>query len=69
LTERNGFTREQAQARISAQMPSEEKLKYADYSIDTSNGFEDARRQAEKVYEELRALQAATPSLPLERTK
>jgi dephospho-CoA kinase len=69
LTERNGFTSEQAQARISAQMPSEEKLKYADYSIDTSNGFEDARRQAEKVYEELRALQAATPSLPLEKTK
>src|SRR5262249_3208174 len=36
LTERNGFTREQAQARISAQMPSAEKLKYADFSIDTS---------------------------------
>jgi dephospho-CoA kinase len=57
LTERNGFTREQAQTRISAQMPSEEKLKYADYSIDTSNGFEDTRRQVEKIYEELRELQ------------
>ncbi|HEY6404004.1 MAG TPA: dephospho-CoA kinase [Blastocatellia bacterium] len=56
LTERNGFTREQAQARISTQMPSDEKLKYADYSIDTSNGFEDTRRQVEKVYEELRKL-------------
>jgi dephospho-CoA kinase len=63
LTERNGFTREQGLARISAQMPSEEKLKYADYSIDTSNGFEDTRRQVEKIYEELRALQAA-PSDP-----
>jgi dephospho-CoA kinase len=59
LTERNGFTREQAQARISAQMPSEEKLKYADYSVNTSNGFEDTRRQIEKIYEELRALQNA----------
>jgi len=55
LIERNGFTREQAQARISAQAPFEEKLKYADYSIDTSNGFEDTRRQVEKVYEQLRA--------------
>jgi dephospho-CoA kinase len=57
LIERNGFTREQAQARISAQTTSEEKLKYADYSIDTTNGFEDTRRQVEKAYEELRALQ------------
>jgi len=59
LTERNGFTREQAQARISAQMPSEEKLKYADYSVNTSAGFEDTRRQVEEIYAELRALQAA----------
>src|SRR5215475_8244620 len=59
LIERNGFTREQAQARISAQAPSEEKLKYADYSIDTSNGFEDTRRKIERIYQELRALQAA----------
>jgi dephospho-CoA kinase len=60
LIERNGFTLEQAQARISSQMPSEEKLKYADYLIDTSNGFEDTRRQVEKIYGELRALQTAT---------
>jgi dephospho-CoA kinase len=60
LTERNGFTVEQAQARISAQMPSDEKLKYADYSIDTSKGFEDTRRQVEDVYEKLRALQSAS---------
>jgi dephospho-CoA kinase len=60
LTARNGFTVEQAQARISAQMPSDEKLKYADYSIDTSKGFEDTRRQVEEVYEKLRALQSAS---------
>ncbi|HEY8462375.1 MAG TPA: dephospho-CoA kinase [Blastocatellia bacterium] len=59
LMERNGLTREQAQARISAQMPSDEKLKYADYAIDTSNGFEDTRRQVERTYEELRAIQAS----------
>ncbi len=56
LMERNGFTREQALARISSQMPSREKLKYADYSIDTSNGFEDTRKRTEKIYEKLRAL-------------
>jgi len=60
LAERNGFTREQAQARISAQMPSEEKLKYADYSINTSAGFEDTRRQVEEIYRELRALHATS---------
>ncbi len=57
LMERNGFTREQALVRISAQLPSEEKLKYADYSINTSNGFEDTRRQTEAIYEKLRGLQ------------
>jgi len=55
LMERNSFTREQAMSRISAQMPSEEKLKFADYSINTSGGFEDTRRQTEKIYEELRS--------------
>jgi dephospho-CoA kinase len=65
LMERNGFSREQAQARISAQMPSQEKLGYADYSIDTSNGFEDTRRQAEKIYADLRSIQStsSTPTL------
>lgn len=57
LMERNGFTREQALVRISAQLPSEEKLKYADYSINTSNGFEDTRRQTEAIYEKLLGLQ------------
>lgn len=54
LMERNSLTEEQARARIGAQMPSSEKLKYADYAIDTSNGFEDTRRQVEAVHAELR---------------
>ncbi len=57
LMERSHLTREQAMARISAQTPSGEKLKFADYSINTSNGFDDTRRQVEKVYDELRQLQ------------
>jgi dephospho-CoA kinase len=58
LMERSNLAREQAMARISAQAPSAEKLKFADYSINTSNGFEDTRRQVEELYGELRGLQA-----------
>lgn len=53
LMARNNLSREQAMARISAQMPSAEKLKYADYAIDTSKGFEDTRQQVEALHEAL----------------
>ncbi len=66
LMERNNLTREQAIARISSQMSSEEKLRYADFSIDTSNGFEDTRRQVEKVYSDLRRIQHSVGLLPEE---
>ena len=56
LMRRNGYTREEAAARIAAQMPQEEKLRYADFTIDTSEGFEETRRQTEEVYAELREL-------------
>jgi len=35
-------------------MPQEEKKKFADYLIDTSDGFEAARRNAVYVYGKLR---------------
>ncbi|MGE0882566.1 MAG: dephospho-CoA kinase [Blastocatellales bacterium] len=53
LMARNKLTREQAMVRISSQMPSFEKLKYADFSINTSSGFEDTRRQVETLYDQL----------------
>ncbi len=53
LMQRNGLTREAAQARIAAQMPVSEKLRYADYRIETSAGFEDTRRQVEDLYRQL----------------
>lgn len=56
LMARNGLTREQALARIASQMPSNEKLKYADFSINTSSGFEDTRRQTEAIYHQLRSI-------------
>jgi dephospho-CoA kinase len=60
LMARNHLSREDAAARIAAQMPSAEKLRFADYSIDTSVGFEDTRRQVESLYAELRRLPAKT---------
>ena len=53
LMKRSKMSREDALARISSQMPSAEKLKYADYPIDTSQGFIDTRRQVEAVYHDL----------------
>ena len=56
LMERNHLTREEAERRISAQMPQEEKKSFADYLIDTSEGFIRARQETEKVYGALREL-------------
>jgi dephospho-CoA kinase len=56
LMRRNHLTREEAAARISAQMPQEEKLRYADFKIDTSGSYEETRGQTEEVYAELRKL-------------
>jgi dephospho-CoA kinase len=53
LMSRNHLSREDALARIDAQMPTSEKLKYADYTIDTSAGYEHTRIQVEKLYERL----------------
>ena len=60
LMARNNLPRAQAEARIAAQMPSAEKLKYADIAINTSLGFEDTRQQVEALYAQLRALAANT---------
>ena len=54
LMSRNSLSREQAEQRIRTQMPQEEKMKLADYLIDTTGGFEATRRRTAEVYEELR---------------
>ena len=54
LMDRDRLTREEAQKRIDAQMPQEAKQKFANYLIDTSEGFESARKRTREVYEELR---------------
>ena len=53
---RTGLSPQLAQQRIASQMPQEEKQKYADYLIDTSDGFEITRAQTTDVYNKLRQL-------------
>lgn len=53
---RNSLSREEAQARIDAQMPQAEKQKYADFLIDTSDGFEPTRTRTTEVYNSLKKL-------------
>ena len=55
LMTRDKLNRVDAEARIAAQMPQEEKRKFADYLIDTSEGFAQTRRRTTEVYAELRA--------------
>jgi dephospho-CoA kinase len=50
---RDQLSRDEAQRRIDSQMPQEAKQRFADYLIDTSDGFEPAREQTTKVYQEL----------------
>ena len=56
LMARNNLTRVEAVSRIAAQMPQEEKKRYADFLIDSSEGFADTRRQTEEVHRELQKL-------------
>ncbi len=53
LMERNRLSLEEALARIRAQMPITEKVKYADYVIDTSGTLRETRKQVENLYREL----------------
>jgi|SRR6267142_5219338 len=56
VMERNNLSREEAKRRIGAQMSQEEKKKFADYLIDTSDGFDAASKRTAEVYGELNAL-------------
>jgi len=49
-----GMTREEAERRIARQMPREERLRYADYVIDSSGAMSDTEGATVRVYEALR---------------
>jgi dephospho-CoA kinase len=50
---RTGLSLEHAQQRIASQMPQEEKQRYADYLIDTSDGFDITRSRVREVHKQL----------------
>lgn len=49
MMKRNNLTMEHAMARINSQMSTEDKIKLADYVIDTSGSIEDSVRQTESI--------------------
>lgn len=54
-----GLTREQAQFRISSQMPADEKRRLADEVIDCSGSMEETERQVKNLVEHLKELSAS----------
>ncbi len=56
LMARMGLTREQAEQRVAAQMPAEEKRRRADYVIDCSGDLETTRAQVAELYAALMKL-------------
>jgi dephospho-CoA kinase len=53
LMERDGISRKQTMKIIKSQMQPQEKLKYADYIIDTSSSLQSTVEQTERVYRNL----------------
>jgi dephospho-CoA kinase len=51
---RNNLSEAEALKRINAQMPQEEKNRYADFLIETTDGFEATRAQTIEVFEQLK---------------
>jgi dephospho-CoA kinase len=56
LEKRDGMDREEARRIISAQMPLEEKLKVADRVIRNGGSIDETKREARKVFQELKGL-------------
>jgi len=54
--ERDGVSREEVLNRLSRQMPLEEKVKHADFIVDTSGSKENTLQQVRTVYDSLRRL-------------
>ncbi|MEZ5422948.1 MAG: dephospho-CoA kinase [Pyrinomonadaceae bacterium] len=56
LMARDNLSESEAKRRIDAQMPQDEKRKFADHVIDTSNGYEDTKRRTREVFASLTEL-------------
>lgn len=55
LMARDGFDENTAKMRIAAQMPQDDKKRFADHLIDTSHGFDDTRGQVERLVDQLKS--------------
>ena len=58
---RDHATREQVLARLSRQLPLEEKKRHAHYIVDTSGEKQDTMRQVEAIFRDLKRLAEAQP--------
>jgi dephospho-CoA kinase len=56
LMARDRLSEAEARQRVASQMPQAEKCKYADYLIDTSDGFDSTRERTTEVLKQLREL-------------
>jgi dephospho-CoA kinase len=56
LVDRDGLNIEDAKRRMRAQMPLREKLRYADYVVNTDGSLDEMRGQVRKIYGELKAM-------------
>ncbi len=56
---RDSLDRKTAEQRVAAQLSQDEKKNFADFLIDTSAGFDDAKRQVNEVYNELVSLRCS----------
>jgi dephospho-CoA kinase len=54
LMKRDGITRDAAESILKAQLPIDEKLKYADFVIHNEGTLEETRKQVEQVWAELK---------------
>jgi dephospho-CoA kinase len=53
IIKRDGISVDEARRRMAAQLPIEEKLKFADYTIETSGTFKETREQIEGIFRDL----------------
>jgi len=70
LRERDGLDAAAAEARLAAQMPVDEKRRFAHFEVDTAGSFADTDRQTDALAETLRSIAGRFPTpapVPLDR--
>jgi len=67
LRERDGASEEEAQRILASQIPLEEKLRVADFVIRNEGSFEETRRRAKEVFQELKRIAIQARKKRIER--